>query len=76
MDEFRQVDVIRNSVQHVINFTNLAEGDVIVIKPGMKVPADIRVVNMSPDIIVDETVITGDPIPRKVDPDRSEPDRM
>lgn len=40
------------------------EGDIVYLKPGMEVPADIRVIEMYEQMLVDESCLTGESEPR------------
>ena len=57
----RTARVVRNNVETEIPIEDVAVGDEIVIRPGEKVPVDATVVSGSSP--VDESMITGEPIP-------------
>jgi sodium/potassium-transporting ATPase subunit alpha len=47
----------------------LVQGDVININTGSKLPADVRLIEVSPDLKFDRSILTGEskPIPATVD---------
>ena len=53
--------VIRNKTEMVIAISDVAAGDIIVVKPGQKIPVDGEVVDGLSS--VDESMITGESIP-------------
>ncbi len=53
--------VKRNGQEQTININELRIGDIVVVKPGGKIPADGNIVNGSS--VVDESMITGESIP-------------
>lgn len=53
--------VIRNGQEQEIPVTNVQHGDIVVIKPGTKIPVDGIITEGSSDI--DESMITGEPLP-------------
>ena len=53
---------IRDSVQQLIETTDVVCGDVIVLESGMRVPADARLVETQ-NLIVDESMLTGEAFP-------------
>ena len=53
--------VIRNGVEKEMLITKIIRGDVLVIRPGEKIPADGRVIEGSSAI--DESMITGESLP-------------
>lgn len=57
--------VIREGKSQKIDAQHLVRGDVIVLKGGDKVPADIRIVECSDDLAVDNSCLTGEPEPLK-----------
>ena len=59
--------VMRDGTETVVRIDEVVVGDHVIIKPGGKIPVDGRVVEGSS--FVDESMITGEPIPveRKVD---------
>lgn len=54
-----QCIVIRNGSQCSISALDLVPGDVIVIKQGNKLPADVRLVEVSSDAMFDRAILTG-----------------
>ncbi|OQR94535.1 sodium/potassium-transporting ATPase subunit alpha [Achlya hypogyna] len=61
--------VVRDGKSTKIDASLLVRGDVIVLKGGDKVPADIRIVECSDDLAVDNSSLTGEPEPLKRIPD-------
>jgi sodium/potassium-transporting ATPase subunit alpha len=57
--------VIREGKSQKIDATQLVRGDLILLKGGDKVPADIRVIECSDDLAVDNSCLTGEPEPLK-----------
>lgn len=57
----QQATVIRNGVEHVISADDIRIGDVAVVKPGERIPADGIVIRGSST--VDQSTITGESIP-------------
>ncbi|KAJ6263432.1 hypothetical protein Dda_1995 [Drechslerella dactyloides] len=55
--------ILRNGVQHNISATELVPGDVIYIKAGSKLPADVRFIEVSSDAKFDRAVLTGESVP-------------
>ena len=51
--------VIRNGSHVRISALDLVPGDVIVIKQGNKLPADVRFVETSADAMFDRSILTG-----------------
>ncbi|RLN70094.1 hypothetical protein BBJ28_00006456 [Nothophytophthora sp. Chile5] len=61
--------VIREGKSQKIDATQLVRGDIVVLKGGDKVPADIRVLECSDDLTVDNSCLTGEPEPLKRTPE-------
>ncbi|KAF0699415.1 Aste57867_10023 [Aphanomyces stellatus] len=57
--------VVRDGKSQKIDASLLVRGDVIAIKGGDKVPADIRIIECSDDLAVDNSSLTGEPEPLK-----------
>lgn len=55
--------VVRNGKEFEIPVTEVAHGDILIVKPGGKVPVDGVVVEG--DSFVDESMVTGEPMPEK-----------
>ncbi len=53
--------IIDNNVERVISISELKTGDIVIIKPGEKIPADGIIINGNST--VDESMITGESIP-------------
>ncbi|KDO21245.1 hypothetical protein SPRG_13744 [Saprolegnia parasitica CBS 223.65] len=74
MDSFKNMmptitTVIRDGKSTKLDASLLVSGDVIVLKGGDKVPADIRIIEGSDDLTVDNSSLTGEPEPLKRIPD-------
>jgi P-type E1-E2 ATPase len=54
-----QCIVIRNGSQASVSALDLVPGDIIVIKQGNKLPADVRFVEVSSDAMFDRAILTG-----------------
>lgn len=54
-----QCIVIRNGAHTSMSALDIVPGDVIVIKQGNKLPADIRFVDVSSDAMFDRAILTG-----------------
>ncbi|MDD3012837.1 MAG: HAD-IC family P-type ATPase [Candidatus Gastranaerophilales bacterium] len=52
-------DVIRNNKEHRINLEEIVPGDIIVLLPGNKIPADIRLFEVK-ELEIDESTLTGE----------------
>jgi len=61
--EAKEANVIRNGVEVTIPLGELVEGDVVVVKPGAKIPVDGVIVEGETHI--DEKVVTGESFPVK-----------
>ncbi|KAF8486705.1 sodium-potassium ATPase [Gautieria morchelliformis] len=63
------VTVIRNSAQVNIVSEQLVPGDVVVVAMGMKIPADLRMIECTGDCMFDRSILTGEsePVPATVD---------
>ena len=57
----KEVTVIRNGEEQVIAYEAIIKGDLIVLKPGDKVPVDGKV--KKGESFVDESMISGEPVP-------------
>lgn len=57
----RKVVVLKDRVEKEISIEDLSVGDVVIIKPGGKIPADGKI--MSGYSVVDESMITGESLP-------------
>ena len=51
--------VVRNGIQMEVSATDLVPGDVLYIKAGNKLPADIRLIDVSNDASFDRSILTG-----------------
>ena len=57
----KKVTIIKNGIEQVISYNEINKGDLIVLKPGDKVPVDGKV--KKGESFIDESMITGEPIP-------------
>jgi Cu+-exporting ATPase len=57
----RTARVVRNSAESDIPVENIVAGDVLIVRPGEKIPVDGEVVDGESS--VDESMVTGEPIP-------------
>ena len=51
--------LIRNEAQVSIAASEIVPGDIMLIKAGDKLPADVRIVDVSSDASFDRSVLTG-----------------
>jgi len=58
----QEVLVIRNGKEVLIDSKYLVPGDIIILKAGERVPADIRIIECT-DLLVDESTLTGESLP-------------
>jgi cation-transporting ATPase F len=54
-----ETTVLRDGVRHRIDASDLCAGDIVVLEPGDRVPADARLVRAR-DLTVDESMLTGE----------------
>src|ERR1700761_3805156 len=52
-------NVIRNGTQQIIRSTDIVPGDILNIRTGDKLPADVRFVQTSSDVKFDRAILTG-----------------
>ncbi|KAK5627857.1 hypothetical protein RRF57_003572 [Xylaria bambusicola] len=55
--------VIRNSTQISLPATELVPGDIVLVKAGNKLPADLRFLQVSSDAKLDRSILTGESVP-------------
>ncbi|GAW12866.1 hypothetical protein ANO14919_022370 [Xylariales sp. No.14919] len=55
--------VIRNSAQVSLPATELVPGDIVFVKAGNKLPADVRFLQASSDAKLDRSILTGESVP-------------
>ncbi|MFD0931125.1 cation-transporting P-type ATPase [Psychroflexus salinarum] len=67
--------VIRSGKQSTINSLSLVPGDLVVLHPGDKVPADLRLV-YSRELQIDESALTGESVATKKNPALTDKDTM
>ncbi len=51
--------LIRNGTQASVTATDIVPGDVVFIKAGNKLPADVRLIEVSTDANFDRSILTG-----------------
>lgn len=56
--------VMRNGSQASISAMDLVPGDIVIVKQGNKLPADLRFVDVSNDAMFDRAILTGTCMPR------------
>lgn len=56
-----RVKVLRNGIEKDIDSTNLVLGDIVLIEPGNKISADLRIIE-SRNLTIDEAILTGESI--------------
>jgi calcium-translocating P-type ATPase len=54
--------VLRDGHKVSINIENLVPGDVVILEPGLRVPADMRIIETN-GLAIDESLLTGESIP-------------
>ena len=52
--------VIRDGKQLILPATDIVVGDVVLLGPGDRVPADLRIVEASSDLRFDRSLLTGE----------------
>lgn len=57
----KEVTVIRNGEEQIVSYNDIIKGELIVLKPGNKVPVDGKV--KKGESFIDESMISGEPIP-------------
>lgn len=57
-----QITVIRNNKRLVISAEFLVPGDIVILRPGDKVPADLRLLNLK-NLQIGEAILTGESTP-------------
>ncbi len=67
--------VCRDGVEYEISTTELVPGDLVKVEEGLKVPADMRVIE-SWQCKVDESALTGESIPTKLSTDTLPPESL
>ena len=55
-----EASVIRDGKQVLLPATDIVVGDVIVLGPGDRVPADLRIVQATSDLRFDRSLLTGE----------------
>ncbi|KAF2095188.1 putative H /K ATPase alpha subunit [Rhizodiscina lignyota] len=64
--------VLRDASQQSLSGVDIVPGDILRIKMGVKLPADIRFIQVSPDAKFDRSVLTGESIPVRATVDSTE----
>lgn len=67
--------VIRDGRQSTINSLSLVPGDVVLLQPGDKIPADLRLFAVK-NLQVDESALTGESVATEKKPDPAEEDTL
>ncbi|GAA6030385.1 hypothetical protein JCM8097_009082 [Rhodosporidiobolus ruineniae] len=68
--------VRRDGQVHELDATNLVKGDVVLLRMGNKVPADLRLIECSPDLRFDRSILTGESIPVAATVDKTDDNFM
>eukprot|EP00483_Globobulimina_turgida_P006938 UN06952 len=55
----KDVLVLRDNTKKIIEAINLVPGDIIFIQTGMSIEADIRIIECSENLKIDESSLTG-----------------
>ena len=55
-----EASVIRDGRQVLLPATDIVVGDVVVLGPGDRVPADLRIVQATSDLRFDRSLLTGE----------------
>ncbi|PWY93909.1 Na/K ATPase alpha 1 subunit [Aspergillus sclerotioniger CBS 115572] len=55
--------VLRNGSLNVVSAPDIVPGDVVHLKAGNKLPADVRLVGVSNDVTFDRSILTGESLP-------------
>ena len=56
-------EVVRDAVTQNISAAQLVPGDLVIVKAGNKLPADLRFIQVSSDVKFDRSVLTGESRP-------------
>lgn len=59
--QLREARVLRDGVMQIVPIADLAEGDLIEVRPGARIPTDGEITEGQSDI--DEAMVTGEPLP-------------
>lgn len=51
--------LLRSGSRVEVSATNIVPGDTLLVKAGSKIPADVRFIDVSHDMSVDRSVVTG-----------------
>jgi sodium/potassium-transporting ATPase subunit alpha len=55
-----EASVVRDAKQQLIPASDIVVGDVVILAPGDRVPADLRIVQASSDLRFDRSLLTGE----------------
>jgi magnesium-transporting ATPase (P-type) len=55
-----EATVLRDGKQHILSARDLVVGDVVLLSMGDRVPADLRLVEVSSDVKFDRSLLTGE----------------
>lgn len=55
-----EATVLRDGKQHIVSARDLVVGDVVLLSMGDRVPADLRLVEVSSDVKFDRSLLTGE----------------
>ncbi|TPX69591.1 hypothetical protein SpCBS45565_g02316 [Spizellomyces sp. 'palustris'] len=70
-----EATVIRDGLEKTIPASDVVVGDILTLRLGQRVPADVRLIQVSSDLAFDRMLLTGesDPIPGTVEPTDTNP---
>lgn len=51
--------ILRDAVQATVLASDIVPGDILYIKAGNKLPADVRLIEVSSDVKFDRSILTG-----------------
>lgn len=55
-----EASVVRDGKEVILPATDIVVGDVVILGPGDRVPADLRIVQASSDLRFDRSLLTGE----------------
>ncbi|OGK11790.1 hypothetical protein A2954_05035 [Candidatus Roizmanbacteria bacterium RIFCSPLOWO2_01_FULL_37_12] len=56
--------VVREGIEKQIDSSNIVTGDIVLLNPGDKIPADVQFIGTN-DLVIDESILTGESAPVK-----------
>ena len=70
-----KAQVVRDGMREEVDSTHLTIGDIVLLSPGNKVPADLRLLRTD-NLKLEESPLTGEAVPSEKNPKALEPDTM